>query len=178
MASVSCTKLVKIEHVPGLVPQIGPISRIDTYTDRHTRLSQYFALLLGGVLKHLRELYLPAASDEATDNSQMYVHVRTSITLNTQTNHQQVCYQLSTSAVSVALPACAAVRRVRCFPLMLGARRLLVRRYLLPAERPAANSLHAAAAVHRRDRQTDGRTPYCYTDPAPHTMRTVPIVRN
>jgi len=33
-----------------------------------------------------------------------------------------------------------------------------VRRYLLPAERPAANSLHAAAAVHRRDRQTDGRT--------------------
>ena len=159
-------------------PSSADISRIDTYTDRHTRLSQYFALLLGGVLKHLRELYLPAASDEATDNSQMYVHVRTSITLNTQTNHQQVCYQLSTSAVSVALPACAAVRRVRCLPLMLGARRLLVRRYLLPAERPAANSLHAAAAVHRRDRQADGRTPYCYTDPAPHTMRTVPIVRN
>jgi len=35
--------------------------------------------------------------------------------------------------------------------------------------RSAANQPHAAAAVNRRDRQTDGRTPDRYIDPAPHT---------
>ena len=48
-------------------------------------------------------------------------------------------------------------------------------RYLLPARRSAANQPHAAAAVDRRDRQTNGRTdwrtPDRYTDPASHSMR-------
>ena len=55
-----------------------------------------------------------------------------------------------------------------------------VYRYLLPGRRSAANPPHAAAAVvtmmGRTDRQTDGRTPERYTDPAPHTMRTASII--
>ena len=39
-----------------------------------------------------------------------------------------------------------------------------------PRPRSSANQPHAAAAVDRRDRQTDGRTPDRYIDPAPHTM--------
>jgi len=38
---------------------------------------------------------------------------------------------------------------------------------------PAANQQHAAAAVDRRDRQTDGRTPDRYIDFALHTARAV-----
>jgi len=59
-------------------------------------------------------------------------------------------------------------------------------RYLLPTGRSATNQPHAAAAVERWDRQTDGRTiqlgdarPDRYIDPAPHrpyyAVRTVSI---
>jgi len=54
-------------------------------------------------------------------------------------------------------------------------RRAAVDRYLLPARRSAANPPHAAAAVDRRGRPTDGRTPDRYIDPAPHTMRAASI---
>ena len=38
----------------------------------------------------------------------------------------------------------------------------------------AANLLHAAGQIDgRTDRQIDGRTPYCYIDPASDTMRAV-----
>ena len=43
----------------------------------------------------------------------------------------------------------------------------------LLAGRPAANQQHAAAAVDRRDRLTDGRTPDRYIDFAVHTARAV-----
>ena len=46
--------------------------------------------------------------------------------------------------------------------------------YLLPAGPTAANPPHAAA-VGKWDRQTDGRTPYRFIDPALHTMRAVTI---
>ena len=51
-----------------------------------------------------------------------------------------------------------------CPPLMLSAGRAAVDQYLRPAWRcgPMLG-------------QTDCRTPYRYTDPAPHTMRAVPI---
>jgi len=40
----------------------------------------------------------------------------------------------------------------------------------------AANQPHVAAAVDRRDRQTDGRTLDRYVDPAPHTMQAASII--
>jgi len=39
----------------------------------------------------------------------------------------------------------------------------------------AANQPHAAAAVDRRDRQTDGRTSDRYIDPVPHIKRAASI---
>jgi len=49
-------------------------------------------------------------------------------------------------------------------------------RYLLPAGRSATNPPHAAAAVDRWDRRTDGRqTLDRFMDPDPHTMRAVSI---
>ena len=56
---------------------------------------------------------------------------------------KQVCVQLPTSAVNVALPAFAAARRAA------------IHRYLLPAGPTAANPPRVAAAGER-DRQTDG----------------------
>jgi len=47
-----------------------------------------------------------------------------------------------------------------------------VDRYLL-----AAPMLQHTADADRRDRQTDGRTPNRYIDPAPHTMRAASIGR-
>ena len=47
--------------------------------------------------------------------------------------------------------------------------------YLLPAGPTAANPPQLRAATDRTDGQTDGRTPYSYIDPAPHTTRAVPI---
>ena len=45
-------------------------------------------------------------------------------------------------------------------------------------QRSAANQPHASAAVDRRDRQTDRRTPDRFIDPAvPHTMRIVSLKR-
>jgi len=44
-------------------------------------------------------------------------------------------------------------------------------RCLLSTGRSAVNPPGAVAAVDRRDRQADGRTPDRYIDPAPHTMR-------
>jgi len=70
----------------------------------------------------------------------------------------------------MALPAFTAGRSAAP-PLLLGA----LDRYVLPTVRSAANPPHSTAAVKRSDRQTDGHTPYRYIDPAPHTMREVPI---
>jgi len=74
----------------------------------------------------------------------------------------------------VTLLAFAAERRAAVAPLLLSARRLLqargaraaVDRRRMPAGRPAANTPHAAAAVDRWDRQTDGRTLNRLIDPA------------
>jgi len=70
--------------------------------------------------------------------------------------HEQVCVQLPTSAVSVALPAFVAVRRSSdC----CGAGR--VAEYLLPGGHTAANPPQAAA-VGEWDRQSDAQTMLAY----------------
>ena len=86
---------------------------------------------------------------------------------------KQVCVQLPTCADNVALPAFAAERRAAA-PCCCGAGRAAIDRYLLPAGPTAANLPHAAAAGEW-DRQTDGRTPYRFIDPVPHTVRAAPI---
>jgi len=58
---------------------------------------------------------------------------------------QQVCVQLPTSAVNVALPAFAAARRAAA-PCCCGAGRATIDRYLLSAGRTAANPPRAAPA--------------------------------
>jgi len=64
----------------------------------------------------------------------------------------------------------AAARRAAA-PLLLDVRRPPPSTDVsLPAGRPAANPLHAAVAVERWDRRSDGPTPDRYGDPAPHTM--------
>jgi len=61
--------------------------------------------------------------------------------------------------VCAALPAFAAERLAAVTSLLLDAqRRAAIDRYFLPTRRSAANPPHAAAAVDRWDRQTDGRT--------------------
>ena len=75
-------------------------------------------------------------------------------------------FSLVNSAVNVTLPAFAAERRATA-PSLLGDR------YVLPAKHSAANPPHAAAAVERWDRRTDGRP--IVTDTAPHTMQAVSI---
>ena len=92
-------------------------------------------------------------------------------------DHTQVCVQLPTYAVNVALPAFAVAA-----PCCCGAGRAAYVRYLLPAGPTAANPPHAAAAgewerqaVGGTDRQTDRRTTYRYIYPPPHTMRAVPV---
>ena len=69
---------------------------------------------------------------------------------------KQVCVQPPPSAVNVTLLAFAAKRRC----LLHGARSVpaAIDRYLLPAGRLAANPSHAAVAVSRWDRHTDGQT--------------------
>ena len=75
---------------------------------------------------------------------------------------KQVCVQ---PTVNSAVDICC------CAPLLLDVRRPPPSTDMsLPAGRPAANPLHAAVAVERWDRQTDGPTPDRYADPAPHTM--------
>jgi len=44
-----------------------------------------------------------------------------------------------------------------------------------PGPQPAAGLLLWAHAMAGTDGRTDGRTPYRYTDPAPHIMLAVPI---
>jgi len=68
----------------------------------------------------------------------------------------------------MTLPAFAAERR----RLQHGARSALaaIDRHVLSTERSAANSPAAVAAVDRRDRRTDGRTPDRYADPAVHIL--------
>ena len=61
-------------------------------------------------------------------------------------------------AVNTALSAFAAERRAAA-PV------LTQRRCLRP------DCVKSAPALMQRDRQTDRRTPYCYIDPAAHTMR-------
>ena len=56
----------------------------------------------------------------------------------------------------MTLLAYAADRRAAAAPLLLGAGRAAIDRYLLPAGRTAANPPHAAAAVDSWDRQRDG----------------------
>ena len=83
---------------------------------------------------------------------------------------KQVCVELPTSAVNVALPAFAAARRAAA-PCSCVAERAVIERYLLY---PPSHRIHALV-VGEWHRQTDGRTPYRYVDPAAHTMRTVPV---
>jgi len=90
---------------------------------------------------------------------------------------KQVCVQLPTSAVSVTLPTFAAERRPAaplllsactvyygacCTARLLQARRAAIDRYLLPAERSAANLPHTAAA-----RSIDGTDGHIQTDARP-----------
>ena len=78
----------------------------------------------------------------------------------------QVRVQLPTSAVSVALPAFAAAAPC-CYGASAAGRRTPSDRYLPPAGRAAANLPHAAAAVDRWDRRTEGRTQlFFYPTPA------------
>ena len=69
---------------------------------------------------------------------------------------KQVCIQLPTSAVNVALPTFAAVRRAAA-PCCCGACRAAIDRYLLPTGPTAANPPYAAAAV-KLNRETDEQT--------------------
>ena len=86
--------------------------------------------------------------------------------------------QPSTTAINVTLLAFAADRRVAmrraaAAALQLGARRC---RSISPTRgEPSSKRPHAAAAVDRWDRQTDGRTPYRFIDHAPHVMRAMPL---
>ena len=73
----------------------------------------------------------------------------------------------------MTLSAFADERRAAGLLLCAGVRRC---RLIYPAGgRSAANPPHAAAAVKRRDRQTNGRTLDRYIDPAPPIMRAVSI---
>ena len=95
---------------------------------------------------------------------------------STKLDELQVFVQLSTPVVNVTLLAFAADRHAAVRRSVPAA----VDRYLLPAGRPAANPLHASAALdkwyipgRRTDRRTDGRTPVRYIDSIPRTMRAV-----
>jgi len=87
----------------------------------------------------------------------------------TNKKEKQVCVQLSTYTDNVALPAFT--HRYCCVPTM--------QQSVSPAcqahsSKPAMFSEFAAVGPCW-DRQTDGQTPYHYTDPAPHTVWAVPI---
>jgi len=58
-------------------------------------------------------------------------------------------------------------------PLLRRPAAAAVDRYILLAGPAAANPPHAAAAVDRWDRQTDGRTPYRYIDSAAYYASSV-----
>ena len=74
----------------------------------------------------------------------------------------QVCVEPRPSALNKTLPAFAAKRGcMQHISIDICCRRPL-----------SSKQLHAAAAVDRRDRQTNGRTSDRYIDPAPRTMRT------
>ena len=87
--------------------------------------------------------------------------------------------KLSLATVVTGLCSASAVgcqhdtARICCRHLLHGARSYTV--YLLPTGRSAANSPAAVAAVDRRDRRTDGRTPDRYIDPVAHTMRAASV---
>ena len=103
----------------------------------------------------------------------------------TQTTSQQLCCQpprvrvrvrvntrLTLTTVLSASYSCCKCDTDRIWPLWRPTA-AATDRYLLPAGHPAANPPHTAAAVDRQDRQTDGRTPDRYIDPAPHCMTIV-----
>jgi len=73
----------------------------------------------------------------------------------------QVCVQLPTYADYVALPAFA----LRT-PILLRAEQQSIDISCAPGPQQQI--------CRQTDRQTDGRTPFRYTDHAPHTMRAVP----
>jgi len=74
----------------------------------------------------------------------------------------------------VTLLAFAADRRAAVAPLLQArGARTAVDRYRMPAGRSAANTPHAAAAVDRWDRQTDGRTLNRLIDPAAYYASSV-----
>ena len=74
-------------------------------------------------------------------------------------------------------PLAAAAERRAVAPLLLGARHPPLLIDLPSARRSAANPQHAASASNDgTDGRTDGRTPERYREPAPHTMRAVPII--
>ena len=84
------------------------------------------------------------------------------------THSKPVCVQLPTSAVNVALPvfvaAVPAVQQSIDISYQSG----------LQQQTRCTLLQRANGTDERTDRQTDGRTPYRYIDPAPHTMREVP----
>ena len=101
------------------------------------------------------------------------MHTRQEVLLS---HYKQVFLrQLTTWHCPHSAPHAAAEAR-----LLLGTGRAAIDRHLLPAGPTAANpqQRRAAAEWDRRtngDRQTDGRTPDRYTDPASYTIRVVPI---
>ena len=82
--------------------------------------------------------------------------------------YQQVCVQQPTYADNVPLPAFA-----RRTPLLQQSIDISpVSR--APSSKPAAAILLVLARAGT-ERRTDGRTPYCFIDPAAHIMRAMPI---
>jgi len=76
----------------------------------------------------------------------------------------QVCVQLSTPAVNVALPAFATAR-------CCGADRAAI----IDISYPPGPQQQTRRTLLQRANWNHGRTPYRYTEPAPHTMQAVPI---
>ena len=82
-------------------------------------------------------------------------------TAHSRTVIKQVCVEPRSSALNMTLPAFAAEcgRCSRCRPTAAGTRRSqLSTDICCPRPCSAANQPHAAAAVDRRDRRTDGQT--------------------
>ena len=81
----------------------------------------------------------------------------------TDTSPIQVCVQPPTAAVNLTLLTCADCR-CSWAPALQQLQRM---------HHSAANMPYAAAVDDRWNRQTDGRTPYCYIDPATYYASSV-----
>jgi len=112
----------------------------------------------------------PFASLSATIHEQSTVVVRCWLSL---TSLKQVCIQPATAAVNVTLSALAAAAPL----LLLGARRppLSIDISHTRDARQQIRRTPLLLSVDGTDRQTDGRTPDRYIDPAPHATRTLSL---